>query len=67
MGNMDKLNERIAANGVKKRAVAEAAGMTYITFSRRLNGQGDFTTGQVVAISKFLHLTVAERNEIFFG
>ena len=66
MGNLDKLNDRIRESGVKKTVLADAVGMTYITLNRRLNGEGDFTTSQVVAISKFLHLTASERNEIFF-
>ena len=65
--NLEKLNDRIKQTGITKTAIAKQMDIPYITLNRRLRGEGEFTVSQVVSLSRILHLTAAEKNDIFFA
>ena len=65
--NLEKLNDRIKQTGITKTAIAKQMDIPYITLNRRLRGEGEFTVSQAVNLSRILHLTAAEKNDIFFA
>lgn len=46
-------------------AIAEKTGILRATLYNRLKGVGEFTASEIVALTKVLHLTKPERDEIF--
>ncbi len=68
MTNREKLEEAIAASGMKLSKLIEIAGIrSYATFRGRLNNETEFTASEIMAISKALNLTAEERDGIFFA
>lgn len=66
MANVVLLREKIDESGMTVTAVADKAGMLRQTLYNRLAERGEFLCSEVVGLSKALHLTKAEREEIFF-
>lgn len=67
MTNTELLREKMAASGYKLRFIAAKAGLTYQGFLNKLNNEQEFKASEIMAISKLLNLTEAERTAIFFS
>ena len=65
MTNVDLLNKKIAESGLKKTAISEKTGILRATLYNRLNGIGEFTATEIVALTNVLGLTIDERDQIF--
>ncbi len=66
MANIQKLKGYIEQSGMTMVAVSNQSGIKRETLYNRLNGIGEFTASEITGISKCLHLSNAERDDIFF-
>lgn len=67
MPDIVMLRKRMDESGMTVKAIAEKSGMLRETLYNRLKGSGEFTASEIVSLSNTLHLTVSERDSIFFG
>ena len=67
MVKIDLLKDKIEKSGMTMTAISSKAGMLRETLYNRLNGKGDFTASEITALTKTLHLTKNERDEIFLS
>lgn len=67
MANFDLLNKKINDSGMTIVAIVSKCGISRETFYNRLNGNGEFKASEIVALTRTLHLTKAERDEIFLS
>lgn len=61
------LKEKIKETGMTMKAIAEKTGILRETLYNRLNGKGEFSASEIIALSKVLSLSNEIRDEIFFG
>ena len=54
------IRERVAENGLTQAAAARALGIGRQTFSRKLNGHGDFSVSELTRLAELLGTTVAD-------
>ena len=54
------IRERVAENGLTQAAAARALGIGRQTFSRKLNGHGDFSVSELTRLAEILGTTVAD-------
>lgn len=54
--NANKVKAKIKENGFSQRDVAERAGMSENSLSRKLLGKRDFTLSEVVTLCEVLHI-----------
>ena len=66
MPDIVMLRKRMDESGMTVKAIAEKSGMLRETLYNRLKGTGEFTASEIVSLSNTLHLTVSERDAIFF-
>lgn len=62
---MELLKDKIEKSGMTMTAISSQAGILRETLYNRLNGKGDFTAFEITMLTKTLHLTKSERDEIF--
>lgn len=67
MTDFDELKKKIDDSGMTMTAIADKANILRATLYNRLNGVGEFSASEIVALSSVLHLTKAERDHIFLG
>lgn len=67
MPDIVMLRKRMDESGMTVKAIAEKSGMLRETLYNRLKGSGEFTASEIVSLSNTLHLTISERDSIFFG
>lgn len=67
MTDFDLLKEKIKDSGMTMVAIARKTGILRETLYNRLNGVGDFTASEMLALSDVLRLSNKERNAIFFA
>lgn len=67
MPDFDELNKKIDKSGMTMVAIAEQTGILRGTLYNRLNGIGEFTASEIVALTNVLHLTKSERDHIFLS
>ena len=67
MPDIVMLRKRMDESGMTVKAIAEKSGMLRETLYNRLKGTGEFTASEIVSLWNILHLTVSERDAIFFG
>ena len=67
MPDIVMLRKKMDESGMTVKAIAEKSGMLRETLYNRLKGSGEFTASEIVSLSNTLHLTVSERDSIFFG
>ena len=67
MTDFDLLKEKIKDSGMTMVAIAKKTGILRETLYNRLNGIGDFTASEMLALSDVLRLSNKERNAIFFA
>ena len=63
--NMNLLKGAIASNGITQKELAKIIGMSNNSLSRKIQGQREFTLGEVVSICKALN--ISEPADIFFN
>lgn len=54
------IRERVADHGLTQAAAARALGIGRQTFSRKLNGRGDFSVSELTRLAEILGTTVAD-------
>lgn len=54
------IRERVAENGLTQAAAARALGIGRQTFSRKVNGRGDFSVSELTRLAELLGTTVAD-------
>lgn len=62
---MDKLEQYIAARGLKYKFVAAQLGMTYASLRNKLNGKTAFTAEEAVQLKYLLGITEQDFRYIF--
>lgn len=67
MTDIDLLKEKIKDSGLKIIFIAEKTGILRETLYNRLNGKGEFTASEIVALSDVLRLSKADRDKIFLS
>lgn len=67
MTDIDLLKEKIKDSGLKIIFIAEKTGILRETLYNRLNGKGEFTASEIVALSDVLRLSKADRDRIFLS
>lgn len=67
MVDIAKLRTAIDESGMTIVAIASKSGIVRETLYNRLTRKSEFTISEVERISDTLHLTVGERNAIFFA
>ena len=67
MPNIDLLKEKIKDSGIPMTVLARKSGIVRETLYNRLSGVGDFTTSEVMGLTKALKLTKSERDQIFLN
>lgn len=67
MPNIDKLNKVIKDSGMTVTAIANKSGINRITLYNRMNGKGEFTISEIIALTRVLHMDTDTRNAIFFA
>lgn len=65
MANMELLREKIRDSGMTVTAISRKSGILRETLYNRMNGKGEFTASEIVALTDVLNLTRSERDEIF--
>lgn len=67
MPNIEKLDEVIKDSGMTVTAIANKSGINRITLYNRMNGKGEFTISEIIALTRVLHMDTDTRNAIFFA
>ena len=67
MVDINKLRKAIDESGMTMVAVASKSGILRETLYNRLAGKGEFTVSEIEGLTTTLHLTVGQRNDIFFA
>lgn len=67
MTDIDLLKSKMTDSGMKVTAIAEKSGILRETLYNRMNGVGDFTAIEILALTKVLRLTKTERDQIFLS
>jgi DNA-binding phage protein len=65
MTDTRRLKEKMDDSGMTVVAIAKKSGIMRETLYNRLNGRGEFTASEIVALTRVLRLTPEERDEIF--
>ena len=66
MINKNQLRAKMAGLPCSVKTLTQAIGMSKSAFYRRLNGKTLFTVPEMLNCAKYLQLTDAERDQIFF-
>ena len=67
MTDFELLRKKINESGMTMVAISRKTGILRETLYNRLNGRGDFTASEMMALAKVLGLTNEERDKIFFA
>lgn len=67
MVNTLYLDDKIQESGLKKSFIADNCGITYQTFSNKVNGKSEFTASEIKVITKLLGLNAKAMKDIFFA
>ena len=67
MTDLKLLDAKIKDSGITMVALSSKTGILRETLYNRLNGKGEFKASEIMAISKALYLSNAERESIFFA
>ena len=67
MVNLKRLRTKIEDSGMTMVAISKKTGISRETLYNRLNGKGEVTASEMMALSETLHLSNNERDEIFFA
>lgn len=67
MPDVEALRSKMDESGMTIVNIAKKTGMLRETLYNRLNGRGEFTASEIIALSEVLHLTKKERDDIFLS
>lgn len=67
MANIDLLMQKIEESGMTITHLSDKTGILRATLYNRFKGVGDFTSTEIVAMTRVLKLTKAERDKIFLS
>lgn len=67
MTDTKKLRERINKAGLKLKYVAQELGISPYTLQMKIDNDTEFKVSEVDTLAKMLHLTLQEKDEIFFA
>lgn len=67
MTNFEELRQAIKRTEKSMVLIAKEAGIVRETLYNRLNGLGDFTSKEIVGLTKALNLSREERDKIFLS
>lgn len=67
MPDVETLKSKMDESGMTMVNIAKKAGILRETLYNRLNGRGEFTASEIIALSEVLHLTKKERDDIFLS
>ncbi len=67
MTDIALLKKKINESGMTMTAIAKKSNILRETLYNRLNGIGEFTAREIVALTATLNLTADERDEIFLN
>lgn len=67
MTNEKMLREKIADSGYKMVYLAARVGITYQALLNKITNKSEFTSSEILTLSRVLELTSRERDAIFFG
>lgn len=67
MVDLTALKRVMDDSGMTMTAISKKSGILRETLYNRLKGVGEFTASEIVELSRTLHLTTGERDEIFFA
>lgn len=67
MADIEFLRKKIDDSGMTIKAISEKSGILRETFYNRLKGIGEFTASEIISLTRVLHLTKEERDEIFLN
>ena len=67
MPDVETLKSKMDESGMTVVNIAKKAGILRETLYNRLNGRGEFTASEIIALSEVLHLTKKERDDIFLS
>lgn len=67
MVKIEVLKSKIKDSGMTMTAISAQSGILRETLYNRLNGIGDFTASEITAMTRVLHLSRTERDEIFLS
>lgn len=67
MPDVETLKCKMDESGMTMVNIAKKAGILRETLYNRLNGRGEFTASEIIALSEVLHLTKKERDDIFLS
>lgn len=63
--DFETLQNKIKCSGMTMVAISDKTGIDRATLYNRLNGKGQFSASEIVALSEVLRLTKPERDKIF--
>lgn len=66
MVDIDALRKEIDDSGMTIVSIADKMGVNKYTIHNKLNEKTEFTVSEIEKLSDILHLTVGQRNAIFF-
>jgi len=67
MANLELLSQKISESGMTIVAIAKKTGITRETLYNKMKGYGEFKASEIMGLSNALHLTMKERDRIFFA
>ena len=67
MTNLEMLQRKITESGLGPVAIAAAWGVSMPTYYKLLAGEREFTASMIVASQTVLHLSLEDRDLIFFA
>ena len=67
MFDVKKFGAAVQRSGLKKRYIADQAGISYDTFLKKMSGTVKWKTDEAQEVSKPLRISRAERDGIFFA
>lgn len=67
MTNSQLLRDRINKAGLKLKHVAAQIGLSYYGLQLKINNETEFKASEITALSDLLHLSISERERIFFS
>lgn len=67
LADIELLKSKIFESGMTMTAISRKTGIVRETLYNRMSGKGDFTASEIVELTKALHLTKTDRDNIFLS
>lgn len=67
MSDLILLTEKIKESGMTMMAISKKSGILRATLYNKINGKGEFTASEIVALTSALKLSRSERDKIFLN